>query len=113
MRQPGHDGLTLMLERGHAAGCRLPTLTACIDCLHEFCDIHFCIGFWSGSGFVATIIHQSCRFCPGVLLGVSFTAVSGLVSHRKAPGSNLASWQIVWLIQAAIAVRQDNVLLVG
>jgi hypothetical protein len=37
---------------------------------------------------------------------VSNTAVSGLVSHRKAPGSNLASWQIVWLIQAAIAVRQ-------
>jgi hypothetical protein len=37
------------------------------------------------------------------------TAVSGLVSHRKAPGSNLASWQIVWLIQAAIAVRQSFV----
>jgi hypothetical protein len=35
---------------------------------------------------------------------VELTAVSGLVSHRKAPGSNLASWQIVWLIQAAIAV---------
>jgi hypothetical protein len=33
------------------------------------------------------------------------TAVFGLVSHRKAPGSNLASWQIVWLIQAAIAVK--------
>jgi hypothetical protein len=36
--------------------------------------------------------------------GKRITAVSGLVSHRKAPGSNLASWKIVWLIQAAIAV---------
>jgi hypothetical protein len=40
----------------------------------------------------------------GLDFGYQFTAVSGLVSHRKAPGSNLASWQIVWLIQAAIAV---------